>query len=314
MTDLRELLDEYELRRSRRSQQLDRQREEFYRDNPDIQALLQKRDEQLLAAMKRMIEDMPQREEIIRQAKEEADAIDEEIEARLRQRGLRFPEMEYDCPICRDMGYVDGRTGRKICQCLEKSIFTELYHGRGWKELRHTFADFDESIYGEGNEAQRKLCRKVKSYLQDYAAAFPENERRTVVLMGQPGLGKTFFLECLAAEIGKRTERLLFISAFDLFAVFHRFRLGEIETVEPILQAEALFIDDLGAEQLTQNVTKEYMFKLLDERQAAGRHTFFATNLSEKSLKERYTEKVASRLLAREASLVFLLKGKDLRL
>ena len=56
------------------------------------------------------------------------------------------------------------------------------------------------------------------------------------------------------------------------------------------------------------------LFTLLNERMATGRHTVIATNLSPVQLKERYGERVASRLLDRSKGLLIQLEGKDLRL
>lgn len=314
MADLRELLDEYDLTRSRNTQRYDRRLEEFYAANPDIGDLLEKRTAALLASMKQVIADKPRRDDTVRHAKSQADAIDAEIQRILEERNIQIPEPVFSCPDCADTGFVNTPTGRQFCKCLEKRVFSDIFHSRPIEGIQKTFRDFDESIYGEDNDQQRKLSLKVKAYLEDYGEKYPENDRRTLVLTGQPGLGKTFMLESLIAKISPKTDNLLYISAFDLFSTFHKYRLGEIDTIDPIFNVEALFIDDVGSEQLTQNVTREYMFQLVNQRQAQGKHLFLATNLEEKGLKERYTERVASRLFAKDTSLVFRFKGRDLRI
>lgn len=84
--------------------------------------------------------------------------------------------------------------------------------------------------------------------------------------------------------------------------------------LEPVYDAKVLVIDDLGSEPLTQNVTREYFFDLLCARARAGLHTFMATNNTYEQLKERYTERVSSRLLSKKQSLVLRFFGEDLRL
>lgn len=314
MADLREILDEYDLKRSRSTQQFDSRLARFYREYPEIQRLLEERSAVFLSSMKEMIENNGQKEAIVARVKTQDQAIEEKIRGILQEKGIRIPEQEYECPICRDTGYIETETGRRFCACLEKRIFLELYHGRDLETLSHSFAQFDEQIYGKDGAEQKKLSIKIRNFLMKYAEDFPRNDRRTIVLTGQPGLGKTFFLESLASEMKNKTESILFINAFDLFSSFHKYRLGELETIEPIMNVQALFIDDLGSEQMTQNVTKEYMFQMIERRQTGGLHTFLATNLDEGSVKDRYTEKVASRLFAKDMTLVFRFKGSDLRI
>ena len=62
---------------------------------------------------------------------------------------------------------------------------------------------------------------------------------------------------------------------------------------------------------MTQNVTTEYLFDLLNRRIEAGRHTAVATNVED--LQARYGERISSRLESRECA-VLMLDGEDLRL
>ena len=80
-----------------------------------------------------------------------------------------------------------------------------------------------------------------------------------------------------------------------------------------LIDAPLLLIDDLGTEPMMRNITVEYLFTLLNERIASKRHTVVATNLTPVQLKERYGERVSSRLLDRTRCRAVQLKGKDLR-
>ena len=80
-----------------------------------------------------------------------------------------------------------------------------------------------------------------------------------------------------------------------------------------LIEVPLLLIDDLGTEPMMRNITVEYLFTLLNERAANRRHTVIATNLSPVELKERYGERVASRVLDRSACATLKFTGKDLR-
>ena len=64
---------------------------------------------------------------------------------------------------------------------------------------------------------------------------------------------------------------------------------------------------------MTQNVTREYLFDLLEARRRNHLPTVFATNMDKASLADRYTEKVISRLLDAESSWFIMLDSRDLR-
>ena len=81
-----------------------------------------------------------------------------------------------------------------------------------------------------------------------------------------------------------------------------------------MIGCDILLIDDLGTEPMMQNVTREYLFTLLNERQAQQKHTVLATNLNHMDLMNRYGERVLSRLMDGMNMQTLELKGKDLRL
>ena len=74
-----------------------------------------------------------------------------------------------------------------------------------------------------------------------------------------------------------------------------------------------LMLDDLGSEPLMQNITVEQLFHLINERQRKGLSTVISTNLTLPELKERYTERIVSRLNDPGNCEVIILEGRDLR-
>ena len=62
-----------------------------------------------------------------------------------------------------------------------------------------------------------------------------------------------------------------------------------------------------------QNVTVEQLFNLLNERQNRGLSTVISTNLEMAKFRERYTERIASRLRDNRSCKVINLLGKDIR-
>ena len=61
-------------------------------------------------------------------------------------------------------------------------------------------------------------------------------------------------------------------------------------------QVPLLILDDLGTEALIPNVTKESLFAIADQRNAARLATVYISNLDANELTERYGERIASRI------------------
>ena len=81
----------------------------------------------------------------------------------------------------------------------------------------------------------------------------------------------------------------------------------------PYLDCDLLAIDDLGTEAIYKNVTLEYLYMVINERQIAGKHTLITSNLSVNRLAERYGERIASRILDKKTCYAAEFSGKDIR-
>lgn len=85
------------------------------------------------------------------------------------------------------------------------------------------------------------------------------------------------------------------------------------ERINAFLDCDVLIIDDLGAEPVIKNVTQEHIYNILNERLVNNRAFIITTNLNPSDIFERYDQRIASRILAKENSTLVEFKGKDLR-
>ena len=102
--------------------------------------------------------------------------------------------------------------------------------------------------------------------------------------------------------------------AGEFFAVFNRQRFGdgyEGDGAERIFfDSDLLILDDLGTEVTTQ-YTVSWLYDVVNYRMNAEKPTIINTNLSEAGLRERYDDRVTSRLLFNYTPLYFV--GHDVR-
>ena len=77
-----------------------------------------------------------------------------------------------------------------------------------------------------------------------------------------------------------------------------------------IYNCELLIIDDLGTE-LTNNFVLSELFEIINKRSINGKSTLISTNLSIKQLRDRYTERIMSRIV--DNYTVFNIYGDNIR-
>lgn len=295
-----DLLEDFSLRHAKIDQENERRR----KNDADIMKLEEERRALLAEKLKRafLAEDVCEFDERIA-------AIEHRQEEIAREKGLIIP---YHCAACQDTGLL----GKQYCSCFLQEVYKSIYSAAEPSAFSECFENADFSVFdGEATlpmgKTQRELAVLAYGICKKYADAFPNTVRKNILLRGKAGLGKTYLLRCLAKAVRKKGADVCFIRAGELFNVFFRHRMGEEMPLSFLQEAQFLLIDDLGTEPMTQNVTTEYLFDLLNRRMEAGLPTAAATNLEE--LQTRYGERISSRLESRDCA-VLLLDGEDLRL
>lgn len=224
------------------------------------------------------------------------------------------------CAACGDTGYVYEGSVRRMCDCLRRAYLSALSHHALEGDRAMRFDAFDEARFPDAplpgsDVTQREYMRIVRRKCEDYAAGVPGGEIKTLLLHGGSGLGKTFLLHCVENALRDRGVDALYTTAYDLLTRLRNAYFGRSEADgRDFLDAQCLLIDDLGMEPMWENITVEQLYHLLNARLSRGLYTAVSTNLSRVDLKNRYTERVSSRLLDTRSSLAIPMLGKDIRL
>ena len=219
---------------------------------------------------------------------------------------------KYTCKICSDSGFVDG----KPCLCYKKCKNIELIKAFGLSAKKEcSFANFDTKICK--NEKQAENLKKMAILLSKWAEKYPKNEKNNILIIGKTGVGKTYLTSCLANELIKKDVSVCFTSSFDLNESFLKYHTSFDKTkyswIEPFIESDVLFIDDLGTEPMLKNVTINYLYLVLSERERFSRPVIITTNLLPQEILSRYAERISSRLCNKQYSSMFLIEGDDLR-
>src|SRR5205814_7385255 len=117
------------------------------------------------------------------------------------------------------------------------------------------------------------------------AEAFPVNTRG-LLLEGQPGVGKTHLAVAVLKQVIQTSgARGIFYDTRDLLRVIRgtydpSIRTTELEVLRPVMSAELLVLDDLGAEKTSEWV-EETMNLIVNTRYNERRLTIFTSNYAD---------------------------------
>ena len=217
-------------------------------------------------------------------------------------------QLHYRCPDCRDTGFTDE--GKRVpCAC---SVRLRLPVDPMQQINRdETFESFRTDIYPD--ETQKKRTLNAKKLCEQYADALPRPEFPNLLLLGMPGLGKSFLANAIAARAVDRGVDGLRVTAYRFLSdILSDIRDGT-KNADRYQNSALLVLDDLGSEPMIPKVSVEWLFAIVNERLMTGRATVIVTNLSLTGLQERYGERVMSRLSDRRTARIIPLSGSNLR-
>ena len=191
----------------------------------------------------------------------------------------------YFCSKCSDTGRYEG----KICECAIRLREELLYSDSSFVCKGQQFSLSTET--DEENNKAIEICRR-------FADAYPSTQILNIIIFGAVATGKTFLAGSICNRLAERGLSFCALTAFGLARDFlneHTSPAAQRTGLSELTDAPLLVIDDLGSEPFYNNVSREYLFALLDERAVGKRGTVVTTNLSLAELCERYGERVFSR-------------------
>ena len=130
-------------------------------------------------------------------------------------------------------------------------------------------------------DSQRTAHRRALKLVDGFPAA-----ERGLLLFGEAGVGKTHLAVAILKEIVRRKGgRAIFYETRELLKLVRdtystRTEASELDVLQPVLEAELLVLDDLGAEKKSEWV-EETLGLVVNTRYSERRLTVFTTNLAD---------------------------------
>ena len=206
----------------------------------------------------------------------------------------------YDCNDCQDTGFLTDTTGvKEKCHCFRNREIAVLYDQSNIQRLldNENFSTLSFDYY-QGEDLARfkkavKICRDfVQNFEQDYHNLF---------FYGTVGTGKSFLSGCVAYELIHSCHSVLYFSATQLFDTLGRYSFDTnnkealYDFCNDLYGCDLVIIDDLGTE-ITNAFVSSKLFTCLNERKLRRKATIISTNLSLEELRDRYSDRVFSRI------------------
>ncbi len=225
-----------------------------------------------------------------------------------------YLQEKYSCSLCDDTGFVDGL----MCECLRNTMRQMTYNALCDKLPieKFRFDNFSLDNYSdkpdENGVIPRNRMSSFFSYCKNYAEDFSK-ESGNILMFGDTGLGKTHLSLAIAGVAAQKGYSVIYGSAQNLISNIENEKFGRSTSVgaeQSIHECDLLIIDDLGAEFSTQ-FTVSAVYNIINTRLMQSKPTIISTNFDFAEIEDRYTQRVASRILGDYTIMNF--KGKDVR-
>lgn len=219
------------------------------------------------------------------------------------------------CPRCFGTGLevVAGKGARK-CECQKQSSHTNLL-ARARIPVRYSDCNFN--TYKSGNPSQDLAFKYASKLAMDYPAV-----DRGLLLMGTVGVGKTHLAVSILKALTERGLSCLFYEFGSLLKEIQdsynpHTQTSELKILAPVLDAEILVLDELGASKPTDWV-RDTMAHIINSRYNDRKLTIFTTNYlddrktdRDETLEDRIGVRLRSRLY--EMCKTVSISGEDFR-
>lgn len=227
-----------------------------------------------------------------------------------------YLDIRYTCEKCSDTGFADGE--RCICFKNLVAVLSARQMNSG-SQIRLCSFDTFQLSYCRGRTAEetaeyREIMSQILQYCKKYAVNFSLSSTN-ILMFGKTGLGKTHLSLSIANEVLKSGFNVLYDSTINYLRKIEKEHFGrdskDVDTLEMLLSADLLILDDLGSEYDTPFYVST-MYNIINTRMNRGLPTIISTNLNHEEIQKKYDDRIVSRLFAAYECMEFV--GVDVRL
>jgi DNA replication protein DnaC len=186
------------------------------------------------------------------------------------------------CELCDGTNWktitVDGVRRVTRCDCWHQQLYATLLKNA---RIPRRYLHCELTNFETHTDSQRTAHRRALKLVEDFPVA-----DRGLLLYGEAGVGKTHLAVAVLKEIVRRKGgRAVFYETRELLKLVRdtysaRAEASELDVLQPVLEAELLVLDDLGAEKKSEWV-EETLGLVVNTRYSERRLTVITTNLAD---------------------------------
>ena len=325
-SNLRNLLNEYSIKRNKKINDFQIQKTALYKKIPELEKIENDINRLSIDSIKLVL--TSQNKEKISEIKKQLGALKKEKNEILKKHNLTSKNLQpdFDCKKCNDTGYIKENDREVLCSCIKQKLFNLEFNSSNIFDLKNQcFDNFRYDYYSDkvneeqysSNISPRENIKKIKESCLKFIDNFDDPNEKNLLFCGYTGLGKTFLSSCIANEMIKRDKTVLYQTAPLMLDNIIDYKFGKIESniLESIYNVDLLIIDDLGVEAKNSVKTAE-LFNIINTRLLNQNNkitkTIISTNLSLEDLYNTYEERIVSRFFG--SYNVYHFYGDDIRL
>ena len=239
-----------------------------------------------------------------------------EILERLRaQHSSTGSKSEYECPDCRDTGFVMRDIGNGIqiaqrCRCYIMRRSRERMERSGLSEELHrkTFNNFDTQNMPQLINAKVK----AQQYVQNFTA-FEHERCNSIMFSGQSGAGKTHIGTAICNGLMEQGIAVVYMAYRNAITKIKQILTDEIgyeRELDKYMQDRVLYIDDLLKGKVTESDIN-ILYEIINYRYMNNKPIIISTEKSQVELLE-FDEAIGSRIIEMCRGNIVQLRGKEL--
>jgi DNA replication protein DnaC len=216
---------------------------------------------------------------------------------------------DYDCPLCRDTGWVLKEDGAQACLCKREQYLAARKKAAGLTKamINQTFAKFrlqyyPEYLHTDQGASHRQLAEKALKAAKRFTKDVIDGKADYGLLFeGEVGRGKSFLAAAIANELIIREVDVRFIVVPEFLDRLRQSynegsAINEADIERRVQNAGVLILDDLGAHNFSE-WTRNKIFALINYRLNRGLPCVITTNLTLEEMKAIVGDRTVSRIL-----------------
>ena len=327
---LKQVLHEYEEKRTRAILEADNRKKELLKVNPRLVEIDKELSTLSISISKAILHASPKEKiSLLADLKKKSASLIKEKNAFIKNlsKENNYLNPHFECKLCKDTGYVQKDESMVMCSCIKQRIFDIAYNKSNMGNLeRENFSTFNARVFSDKPDKEkyksdispRENMSIIREKAENFINNFDDPEEKNLIFTGNTGVGKTFLTNCIANEVLKLGKTVLYQTAPVMFDEINEAKFdrenARFDLYENILNVDLLIIDDLGTEKITDTKITE-LFTIINTRLLNQNHkitkTIISTNLNVDELFKTYTTRIGSRLAGSYRFLRFF--GEDLR-